>query len=49
MHTNEATCIINGLKLDVILINQESVSNSLTSQFDSVQVKINFLTNYQYD
>lgn len=47
MHTNEATCTINGLKLDVILINQEPISNSLTSQFDSVQVKINFITNYQ--
>lgn len=49
MHTNEATCIINGLKLDLILINQESVSNSLTSQFDSVQVKMNFVTNYQLE
>lgn len=38
MRTKETTCIIKGLKIDVILINEESVSNSLTPQFDSVQV-----------
>lgn len=46
MHTNEATCIINGLKIDVLLINQEPVSKPLTSQFDSVEVKINSVINY---
>lgn len=45
MHTNEATCIINGLKFELIIINQEHISNSLTSQFDAVQVIINFTTN----
>lgn len=38
MRSNKSTCIINGLKIDVMLINQESISNSLTPQFDSVQV-----------
>jgi len=36
MRTNEKTCIITGLKIDVM--NQEFVSNSITSQFDAVQV-----------
>jgi len=38
MRTNKKTCIITGLKVDVMIINQEFVSNSLTSQFDAVQV-----------
>lgn len=38
MRTNETTCIVSGLKIDVVLTNQESVSNSLVPQFDSVQV-----------
>lgn len=38
IRTNESTCILNGLKLDLVLINQESISNSIISQFDSVQV-----------
>lgn len=38
MRTNEKTCIITGLKVDVMIINQEFVSNSLTPQFDAVQV-----------
>lgn len=38
MRTNETTCIISGLKVDVVLINQECASNALISQFDSVQV-----------
>ncbi|XP_060835591.1 E3 ubiquitin-protein ligase HERC2 isoform X3 [Rhopalosiphum padi] len=37
MRTNEKTCIITGLKVDVMIINQEIVSNSLTPQFDAVQ------------
>lgn len=38
MRTNETICVINGLKIDVMLINQESASNTLIPQFDSVQV-----------
>jgi len=41
MRTNEKTCIITGLKVDVMIINQEIVSNSLTPQFDAVQVTYN--------
>lgn len=43
MRTNEITCVVKGLKLDVMLINQEAVSNSLMSQFDSVQVTNNLV------
>lgn len=43
MRTNETTCVVKGLKLDVMLINQEAVSNSLMSQFDSVQVTNNLV------
>jgi len=46
MHTNNTTCILHGLKVEVILINSETVLNSLTPQFDeSVQVTNNLLTN----
>lgn len=45
MRTNDATCVISGLKFDVMLVNQESVSNSLTPQFDSVQVIDNRVAN----
>lgn len=38
MRTNETTCIVSGLKIDVVLINQEFISNLLEPQFDSVQV-----------
>lgn len=38
MRTNETTCVIKGLKIDVMLINEENILNSLTPQFDSVQV-----------
>lgn len=41
MRTNEKTCIITGLKIDVMIINQEFVSNS-TPQFDAVQVTNRF-------
>lgn len=41
MRTNEKTCIITGLKVDVMMFNQETVSNSITPQFDSVQVTNN--------
>lgn len=43
MRTNEKTCIITGLKVDVMMINQEFVSNSLTPQFDAVQVTNKYL------
>lgn len=38
MRTNETTCVLSGLKVDLMLINQESASNTLIPQFDSVQV-----------
>uniref|UniRef100_A0A2H8TU70 HECT-type E3 ubiquitin transferase n=1 Tax=Melanaphis sacchari TaxID=742174 RepID=A0A2H8TU70_9HEMI len=37
MRTNEKICIITGLKIVVMRINQEFVPNSLTPQFDAVQ------------
>lgn len=46
MRTDETTCAINGLKVDVMLINQESASNSLISQFDSVQVINRIINKY---
>jgi len=46
MHTNNTTCILHGLKVEVMLISSETVLNSLTSQFDeSVQVTNSLLTN----
>lgn len=42
MRTNETICVITGLKIDVMLVNQEFVANTLTPQFDSVQV-INYV------
>lgn len=46
MHTNDITCILYGLKVEVMLINSETVLNSLTPQFDeSVQVTNSLFTN----
>jgi hypothetical protein len=43
MRTNETICVITGLKIDVVIEDHEEfVANSLTPQFDSVQV-INLL------
>lgn len=49
MRTNNTTCILTGLKVDVMITSQEFVSNSLTPQFDAVQVTNNLvINNYKY-
>ncbi|XP_050522470.1 E3 ubiquitin-protein ligase HERC2 [Daktulosphaira vitifoliae] len=37
MRTNDSTCIVNSLKIDVTLSNEESIPNSLVSNFETVQ------------
>jgi len=49
MRTNNTNCILTGLKVDVMITSQEFVSNSLTPQFDAVQVTNNLIINkYNY-
>lgn len=48
MRTNETTCTISGLKIDVVLTREESITNSLAPQFESVQVIIFVVNKYRF-